>query len=129
MKIYILLLFILVAPFTSFSQSKKDLKEEIKTLQEQVQKLQTDLEVLKARMDDKISALQNEVAYIRSQSSTTSTTQTSNPQPLYTDNSYNKTDTVSKTGLTPRTGAIIYTGPRGGKYYINKNGNKTYIKH
>jgi hypothetical protein len=23
----------------------------------------------------------------------------------------------------------IQTGPRGGKYYINKNGNKTYIKH
>ncbi|HAZ00604.1 MAG: hypothetical protein A2W90_04950 [Bacteroidetes bacterium GWF2_42_66] len=23
----------------------------------------------------------------------------------------------------------IYTGPRGGKYYINKNGNKTYIKN
>ena len=31
-------------------------------------------------------------------------------------------------GLTPRTGAKIYTGPRGGQYYINKNGNKTYIK-
>lgn len=25
-------------------------------------------------------------------------------------------------------GKTIYTGPRGGKYYINKNGNKTYIK-
>ncbi|WP_297517140.1 hypothetical protein [Flavobacterium sp.] len=21
----------------------------------------------------------------------------------------------------------MFTGPRGGKYYINKNGNKTYI--
>lgn len=33
---------------------------------------------------------------------------------------------------TPSTGAsgnrTIYTGPRGGKYYINGNGNKTYIK-
>lgn len=26
-------------------------------------------------------------------------------------------------------GHKILTGPRGGKYYINKNGNKTYIKH
>jgi colicin import membrane protein len=26
------------------------------------------------------------------------------------------------------TGKTIITGPRGGKYYINKNGNKTYIK-
>lgn len=24
-------------------------------------------------------------------------------------------------------GRKVYTGPRGGKYYINKNGNKTYI--
>lgn len=29
---------------------------------------------------------------------------------------------------TPSTGATIHTGPRGGKYYINSNGNKTYIK-
>lgn len=26
-------------------------------------------------------------------------------------------------------GHEVFTGPRGGKYYINKNGNKTYIKH
>ncbi|GAA6771346.1 hypothetical protein [Flavobacterium sp. CGRL2] len=25
-------------------------------------------------------------------------------------------------------GKKVYTGPRGGKYYINKNGNKTYIQ-
>jgi len=25
-------------------------------------------------------------------------------------------------------GRVVYTGPRGGKYYINKNGNKIYIK-
>ena len=25
-------------------------------------------------------------------------------------------------------GKIIYTGPKGGKYYINKNGKKTYVK-
>lgn len=24
-------------------------------------------------------------------------------------------------------GKTIYTGPRGGQYYINKNGNKTYV--
>ena len=24
-------------------------------------------------------------------------------------------------------GHTIYTGPRGGRYYINRNGNKTYI--
>lgn len=26
-------------------------------------------------------------------------------------------------------GNEIHTGPRGGRYYINRNGNKTYIKH
>ncbi|MFV8370827.1 hypothetical protein [Flavobacterium sp. LB2P74] len=25
-------------------------------------------------------------------------------------------------------GKKVYTGPRGGKYYINSNGNKTYIQ-
>ena len=24
-------------------------------------------------------------------------------------------------------GKKVFTGPRGGKYYINKNGNKTYV--
>lgn len=120
----------MVSPLMSLSQSKKDLKDDVKTLQEQVQKLQTDLAVLKARMDDKIMALQNEIAYCKGQSSlsTTSTTTQNPQQPIYNSSTYAKPDTVVKTGLTPRTGATIYTGPRGGKYYINKNGNKTYIK-
>lgn len=29
---------------------------------------------------------------------------------------------------TPTTGATIYTGPRGGRYYYNSHGNKTYIR-
>ncbi len=29
---------------------------------------------------------------------------------------------------TPTSGAPIHTGPRGGRFYINGNGNKTYIK-
>ena len=36
---------------------------------------------------------------------------------------------VSSPGAeTTSSEKIIYTGPRGGKYYINRNGNKTYIK-
>jgi hypothetical protein len=31
-------------------------------------------------------------------------------------------------GSTPSTDATIHTGPRGGRYYINSNGNKTYLK-
>ncbi|MDR6194910.1 hypothetical protein QE357_001962 [Siphonobacter sp. BAB-5404] len=29
---------------------------------------------------------------------------------------------------TPTTGAYIHTGPRGGRYYYNSKGNKTYVK-
>lgn len=31
-------------------------------------------------------------------------------------------------GMTPSTGATIHTGPRGGRYYYNSKGNKTYIR-
>ncbi len=34
----------------------------------------------------------------------------------------------TKSSNSNSSGRTIYTGPRGGKYYINKNGNKTYIK-
>ncbi|MVM29287.1 hypothetical protein GO755_04525 [Spirosoma sp. HMF4905] len=33
----------------------------------------------------------------------------------------------SNYGYTPSTGAVIHTGPRGGRYYINSHGNKTYV--
>jgi colicin import membrane protein len=36
------------------------------------------------------------------------------------------TTTPSSSGST--SGRTIYTGPRGGRYYINSHGNKTYIK-
>lgn len=35
-------------------------------------------------------------------------------------------DTYS--GASGSGGRVIHTGPRGGRYYINKNGNKTYVK-
>lgn len=41
--------------------------------------------------------------------------------PSYSSDSYSP----SSSGSSSRT---IYTGPRGGRYYINSNGNKTYIK-
>ena len=30
-------------------------------------------------------------------------------------------------GSAPASGHVLYTGPRGGQYYINGNGNKTYV--
>ena len=34
----------------------------------------------------------------------------------------------TKSNASTYNGRTIYTGPRGGQYYINKNGKKTYIK-
>ncbi len=34
----------------------------------------------------------------------------------------------TKSSGTTGSGRTIYTGPRGGKYYINSKGNKTYVK-
>jgi colicin import membrane protein len=36
--------------------------------------------------------------------------------------------TADKAIGTDAKGRTIYQGPRGGKYYINKNGNKEYVK-
>lgn len=47
------------------------------------------------------------------------------PLPTYsTPRSYN----LSPVSTPSSSGRIIQTGPRGGKYYINSNGNKTYVK-
>jgi colicin import membrane protein len=37
--------------------------------------------------------------------------------------------TTSSGSSTSSSGRTIYTGPRGGQYYINSKGNKVYIKH
>ncbi len=37
-------------------------------------------------------------------------------------------DEGSRLTNTPSTGAYIHTGPRGGQYYYNSRGNKTYVK-
>jgi colicin import membrane protein len=38
------------------------------------------------------------------------------------------TKVADKVIETDAKGRTIYQGPRGGKYYINKNGNKEYVK-
>jgi hypothetical protein len=40
-----------------------------------------------------------------------------------------KSNYKSNNSGSTNSGQTIYTGPRGGKYYINSHGNKTYIKH
>ncbi len=40
-----------------------------------------------------------------------------------------KINSGSSSGTPLGGGRTILTGPRGGKYYINSHGNKTYVKH
>lgn len=52
---------------------------------------------------------------------------------LYTNESYSNTSPNTKSYQSSGSSSYggthtIHTGPRGGQYYINKNGNKTYVK-
>jgi len=46
----------------------------------------------------------------------------------YAAPSYRSSTTTPAYSTPNSTGRVIQTGPRGGQYYINKNGNKIYIK-
>ncbi|MGN8072647.1 hypothetical protein [Mucilaginibacter sp. 22184] len=48
--------------------------------------------------------------------------------PKQYDQLYSSYETTGTATTSNGYDATIQTGPRGGKYYINKNGNKTYIK-
>jgi colicin import membrane protein len=51
------------------------------------------------------------------------------PSSTTTSNSNKAAVSPSKnSGTSTSGGRTIYTGPRGGKYYINSKGNKTYVK-
>ena len=55
--------------------------------------------------------------------------QTNNATGSKQTSSESSTTTKSSTGSSSYSGSrTIQTGPRGGQYYINKNGNKTYVK-
>ena len=56
-------------------------------------------------------------------------TKTINSYPTYNSNStYNNSNLFSSPSYNNNSGRTIHTGARGGQYYINSNGNKTYIK-
>ncbi len=48
--------------------------------------------------------------------------------PSYNNSSYSTPSYNNSTYSTPSYSVPVQTGPRGGNYYINGNGNKTYIK-
>lgn len=45
-----------------------------------------------------------------------------------TGTSQTKTNSVNKTSNSFSAGKTIYTGPRGGHYYYNSKGHKTYVR-
>ena len=53
-----------------------------------------------------------------------STTQQKNP---YTNESGSRAKDYSSQAYNYGSGQTIQTGPRGGQYYINNNGNKVYV--
>lgn len=63
--------------------------------------------------------------YVKSTNSTSTSSNLSNYTP---SSSYYSSPTHSSPSSSSSTTRDIQTGPRGGQYYINSNGNKTYIK-
>jgi hypothetical protein len=47
---------------------------------------------------------------------------------LYAPTSTNFSTSIPELNSNSSSSRTIYTGSRGGRYYINKNGNKTYVK-
>ncbi len=130
-----LLVFVFIC-FTSFSQSKKELEEELKAIKAKLDSMQVLYYQQQAQYQQRITSLEATIDKIKfliennvkstygvQSSNTTGVGDTSQLQ-----NNFKKIVLGEGDGLTPRTGAKIYTGSRGGQYYINKSGNKVYIK-
>jgi regulator of replication initiation timing len=182
MKSYFVLIVFMFLGSIGFSQSKKELQQQVTTLTSEKQKLMGDVLDLKQQMLDlktqvldlknENAKLQNELAS-RSTNSTdrsdiaitkpsdnsiqttggrcqaitakgTQCTRQADPgskycwqhkktyEPQSTSTSTNNNSSVSSpssSGSSTSGGRTIYTGSRGGQYYINSHGNKTYVKH
>lgn len=61
--------------------------------------------------------------------STPSYSSSSYYSPSYTTPSYSSPSYTTPMSYNSNYSNPVYTGPRGGQYYINTNGNKTYIKY
>ena len=129
---------------TGFSQTKKDLEIELKLTKSKLDSFQTLYFQQQSQYQQKIVYLESiidKVKFVLGNTIPANNSFSTIPNQSIGNNEVEsiksqisdvKQNTPLKLGsgdgLTPRTGAKIYTGPRGGQYYINKNGNKTYIK-
>ena len=133
---FILLFSILLSPLLTFSQSKKELEEELKATKSKLDSFQVLYYQQQAQYQQRITSLEATIdkikflldnnvksPYVVQSNTISGIIDTSQIQ-----NNAKKVVLGEGDGLTPRTGGKIYTGARGGQYYINKSGNKVYIK-
>lgn len=134
----------------SYSQSTKELKAELSESKNKYDSLLKEFYSQQIMLMNKIAVLESTLGKIKFALGAFDGNEPkvlTTPQYNNSTNSFNtSTENISTTdkaqpvnkgtisvqgkgdGLTPTTGGTIYTGPRGGRYYINKSGNKVYIK-
>ncbi len=131
-----IVLILLLSPLIAFSQTKKELEEELKATKSKLDSFQVLFYQQQAQYQQKIISLEATIDKIKflidnnvkSTYGLQSNTIAGVGDTSQKQNNPKKVVLGEGDGLTPRTGAKIYTGERGGQYYINKNGNKTYIR-
>ncbi len=93
---------------------RKKLIQQRDNLLKQVQEIQEKIDALDRKLGNKIQS-SNQVQYF------TKTIK-------YNDGSYSRSiENNSNTKYKTRKTRTYYRGPRGGCYYVNSNGNKTYV--
>jgi hypothetical protein len=131
-----ILLILLLLPILSFSQSKKELEDELKATKSKLDSFQVLYYQQQAQYQQKITSLEatiDKIKFLIDNNVKSTYGVQSNTIAVVSDTSQKQNNPKNVVlgegdGLTPRTGAKIYTGARGGQYYINASGNKVYIK-
>jgi len=131
-----IILILLLLPILSFSQSKKELEDELKATKSKLDSFQVLYYQQQAQYQQRITSLEATIDKIKflldnnvkSPYGVQSNAIAGVGDTSQIQNNPKKVVLGEGDGLTPRTGAKIYTGSRGGHYYINKSGNKVYIK-
>jgi len=131
-----IILILLLLPILSFSQSKKELEDELKATKAKLDSFQVLFYQQQAQYQQKITSLEatiDKIKFLIDNNVKSTYGVQSNTIAVVSDTSQKQNNPKNVVlgegdGLTPRTGAKIYTGSRGGQYYINKSGNKVYIK-
>jgi colicin import membrane protein len=114
MKKLILLCFVFVFSNTFFAQTAKTATSKIKT-------------EVKLKKDGTPDQRYNQVKTKTKAAVTTQKMKTQTTVKKQTATAKTAEKKVTDKATETYNGKKVYTGPKGGKYYINSNGNKTYI--